>query len=312
VRTPLHGVLSASEALSEMKLSTEAREECDTIESCSRILMSLLTNVLDFASSRDSPALADATATDAIDVEKLTRDVTRLGQQLCSRAGLRFAIHVKGEPPVQVGLREGDLFQVFGNLIGNAAKFTPPGGSVVVELFWEAVPGELAISFIDSGPGVPPHMRARVFEPFERGMFSGLTHEGIGLGLSIVKRVVEGGLGGTVKCLERGDGLSGAHFLVKIPYQRVEQFSTATSEGKLAHVAIPTSVLIIDDNSLNLSILKRALTRAGVKSVATASSGKEALRVLEADSSAGQFDGIFCDVFMRTYLALTGSVFPDF
>jgi signal transduction histidine kinase len=78
------------------------------------------------------------------------------------------------------------VLRVFGNLVGNAKKFTPPGGAITLRA--EPVDGGVRFSVKDTGPGVPPEIHARIFE---RGFRGGGSEPGLGLGLAIAKRIVE-------------------------------------------------------------------------------------------------------------------------
>ncbi|MBM4423353.1 MAG: GAF domain-containing protein [Chloroflexi bacterium] len=82
------------------------------------------------------------------------------------------------------------LGQAVANLVGNALKFTPPGGTVTVHASLEA--GQVTVKVIDSGPGIPPHLQAKLFQKFSRlGQGATQKNEGHGLGLAIVKSVAE-------------------------------------------------------------------------------------------------------------------------
>ena len=102
---------------------------------------------------------------------------------------------------------------VVGNLLTNAIRYTPPGGTLDVRLEGNAAHASLEVE--DTGPGIEPALRPRLFKKFER-----LEHEASvgshGLGLSIAYSVVELA-GGTIEALGRSDGASGALFRVRVP-----------------------------------------------------------------------------------------------
>jgi two-component system, cell cycle sensor histidine kinase and response regulator CckA len=100
--------------------------------------------------------------------------------------------------------------QVFWNLLRNAAKFTPSGGSVAVRTFNRA-PGQLTIEVSDTGVGIEPQFLEKIFDAFEQ---VGLRREGLGLGLAISKAVVEMH-GGTIRAMSSGRG-TGATFVVEL------------------------------------------------------------------------------------------------
>jgi signal transduction histidine kinase len=97
-------------------------------------------------------------------------------------------LHLEFACPLDIGWIVADqrrLKQVMFNLIGNAVKFTPPGGSITVGA--ERQGAELLLTVADSGPGIPQHDQARVFDSFVRTVHN----SGAGLGLALVRRFVE-------------------------------------------------------------------------------------------------------------------------
>jgi signal transduction histidine kinase len=125
--------------------------------------------------------------------------------------------HLKMEASIQPDVRARVLpgFEsVVQNLLDNAIKYTPRGGTVGVRLFTDG--SHVGIEVWDTGPGIPPEKRDKLFRKFERlGAEGGLT-EGHGLGLSIVSKMVELA-GGTVSVSDKGDGSPGAVFMVELP-----------------------------------------------------------------------------------------------
>jgi PAS domain S-box-containing protein len=135
------------------------------------------------------------------------------------------------------------LAQVVSNLLANAHKFTNQGGQVSVTLRHESPHALLEIS--DNGIGIEPHLLRMIFEPFVQGS-QGLdrTSGGLGLGLALVKRLVEM-LGGTVAATSRGPGL-GSTFSVRLPMlsiapRRQQQTSPAMATAQLR-------VMVVEDN----------------------------------------------------------------
>ncbi len=92
------------------------------------------------------------------------------------------------------------LKQVLINLVGNAIKFTPNGGSITLK--GSLVEGKVRLGVSDNGPGIPPDEKKRIFEAFYRLRRSGNVQEGTGLGLAITQRLVE--LHGAQLALESG------------------------------------------------------------------------------------------------------------
>ena len=102
------------------------------------------------------------------------------------------------------------LQQVFWNLLGNAAKFTPPGGAITVRSY-NPSPGQLALQVSDTGIGLEPHSLHRIFDAFEQ---AGVQRQGLGLGLAICKAVVEMH-GGSIRAASDGLG-KGSTFTLEL------------------------------------------------------------------------------------------------
>jgi len=193
----------------------------------------------------------------------------------------------------QVGPVSGDpdrLRQIVWNLMSNAVKFTPKHGRIQVRI--ERVNSSVEIVVSDTGMGIAPDFLPHIFERF-RQADSGPTreHAGLGLGLAIVRNLVELH-GGTVYATSGGPG-EGATFRVRLPLRIVHPDSQP--EPRRVHprqpepaslVGLPrlngTHVLAVDDDADALGLLREMLEAVGA-SVTTATSGHAALDILEAD-----------------------------
>jgi two-component system CheB/CheR fusion protein len=138
------------------------------------------------------------------------------------------------------------LTQVIGNLLHNAAKFTPAGGLTRVSVARDVAPASAVLCVADTGAGIDPTMIERMFQPFAQSDRTlARSMGGLGLGLTLVKGLVELH-GGDVSVHSEGEG-RGAEFLVRLPLDgRVEEL-TAPSAGT-AVLREVRRVLVIDDN----------------------------------------------------------------
>jgi PAS domain S-box-containing protein len=168
------------------------------------------------------------------------------------------------------------LRQVIWNLLTNAIKFTPAGGKVTVEL--ENTPSAVRLIVTDTGKGIARDFLAHVFEPFRQGDASTTrAHGGLGLGLAIVRHLVEGH-GGTVAAFSDGPD-RGARFVVELP--SVPESTAASkhlhsSRSELAGVR----VLFVDDQADARELARVIFSNAGAESTIT-SCASEALDALE-------------------------------
>lgn len=193
----------------------------------------------------------------------------------------------------------GRLQQVLWNLLSNAIKFTPRGGKVTVRLERQAHHVELTIS--DTGQGIPLEFLPHVFERFRQADAS-TTRKfgGLGLGLSIVKSLVELH-GGVIRCHSDGPG-AGASFTITLPLvSRINLHAQpqTTSRHPAATEKLPVTrldgvrVLAIDDEPDARELVRRLLVDHGAQ-VTTADTADEALRLLSAEP----FDVLLADIGM--------------
>jgi len=158
--------------------------------------------------------------------------------------------------PVWINGDQTRMEQVVSNLLVNAATYTPAGGTITVTLAREA--GEAVLRVRDDGIGIPAGNLARIFELFFQGAPSGRgTHSGLGIGLTLVKRLVELH-GGSVSAQSEGPG-RGTTFTVRIPAtSQAVQAGTDTAPKGPAR-----TVLIVEDNADERESLRIALEMHG-------------------------------------------------
>jgi PAS domain S-box-containing protein len=181
------------------------------------------------------------------------------------------------------------LQQVIWNLLANAIKFTPRGGRVQITL--ERVNSHLEIAVSDTGQGIAPEFLPHVFDRFRQAdQRTTRQHGGMGLGLAIVRHLVELH-GGTVEAASAGEG-QGATFTVYLPVAPIYQMDT---EGARVHPAARSSlprydcverldgmkILVVDDEPDTRELLRRGLGQCGAE-VTVVGSATEALEALRA------------------------------
>jgi len=206
------------------------------------------------------------------------------------------------------------LRQVIWNLLTNAIKFTPPEGRVVVDL--EITSGTVRLSVTDTGRGIAREFLTHVFEPFRQADASTTrAHGGLGLGLAIVRYLVEGH-GGTVAAFS--DGLDqGARFVVELPLVATSSsFVSATRSKPNAELA-GVRILFVDDQADARELAEVIFSSAGAETT-IASSATEALGALErlpidiivADIGMPEVDGYGLIAEIRRRDALAGRHTP--
>lgn len=205
LRTPLQAVIGFAEFLLAQDLDPKQRDLVERIVRSGTVMAELTDDLLQ--------TVAGGAAT--LDVEQV--DLTAVVDEVVSRHNLLSArprVAVTGSARLGVVLVEGDpskLRRVLDNLIGNALKFSPESGTVRVTL--DLQDSEAVLEVSDEGPGIDPSQQDAVFAPFHR-VPGATTVPGVGLGLSIVKQIVEAHAGTVAVRSAPG---SGATFVVRLP-----------------------------------------------------------------------------------------------
>ena len=186
--------------------------------------------------------------------------------------------------PLEVWADTDRLQQIFWNLLSNAVKFTSSGDRIEVSMQREG--NEVAIRVRDTGAGIAPDFLPHVFERFRQGDGSPTRlHGGLGLGLSIVRHLVELH-GGRMRAESEGEG-RGATFTVFLPVQEAQQTDSRmpTRMGRTHRRPIflnDVHVLIVDDRADARELLRAILTPTGAR-LSEASSAEQALKSIAAD-----------------------------
>ena len=176
------------------------------------------------------------------------------------------------------------LQQVVWNLLSNAVKFTPPGGTVTARLRRAA--GEDVISVTDTGVGIPPEFLPHVFDTFRQADASSTRiHGGLGLGLSIVRQLVEMH-GGRVEAESAGPG-QGASFTVRLPVRWVDEGKQPAAPVSLEGRPLAgRTIVVVDDDEDTRELLMSLLSSAGARVVAAASADDALGACLEHEPDA--------------------------
>ncbi|HYO23321.1 MAG TPA: ATP-binding protein [Lacipirellulaceae bacterium] len=282
LRTPLNAILGWSQLLGTGKLDADDFQQgLEAIERNARAQTQLIEDLLDMSRIISGKVRLDVQWTDLASVVELAVDSVRPSAE-AKEIRLRKIIDPHAGP---VSADPTRLQQIVWNLLSNAIKFTPKGGKVDVLL--ERVNSHLEITVHDSGVGIKPEFLPLVFERFRQADSSTTrSYGGLGLGLSIVKQLVELH-GGSVRAKSAGIG-QGATFIVSLPLAPIRGASerrehpTAPKppdiDVRQFHLA-GVKVLVVDDEPDARDLLKRVLGACDAE-VQTAASADEALSLL--------------------------------
>ena len=188
LRTPLNAIMGFSQVLRHRlfgELTPKQEEYLDDILSSGNHLLSLIDDVLDL-SKVEAGQIALEPAPFSLR-EALERGVVMVRDRAAGH-GLRLSLELDPDVDIVTG-DERRLRQIVFNLLSNAVKFTPAGGSVAIAA--QRLDGEVQVSVADTGPGVAPEDRERIFEEFQQTDVGVQQREGTGLGLALSKRLVE-------------------------------------------------------------------------------------------------------------------------
>jgi signal transduction histidine kinase/CheY-like chemotaxis protein len=290
LRTPLNAILGWAQLLRRgMQEPQEVSQGLETIERNARMQTQLIEDLLDMSRIISGNIRIDIQRVSPVSfIEAAIRTIqpgadakgVRIEQMLDPLAG-----PVCGDPA--------RLQQIMWNLLSNAVKFTPRGGKVQVVL--ERVNSHLEITVADTGQGIPPEFLPYVFDRFRQADASTTRkHGGLGLGLAIVKQLVELH-GGSVRVKSAGEG-KGSSFIVHLPLTVIhppaepeDRFHPRTPSSEPQTVRPVRldgiSVLVVDDQTDALDLIRRVLEDCGAK-VITSSSAAEALVILEREKPA--------------------------
>ncbi|MCQ4160715.1 ATP-binding protein [Roseomonas sp. GC11] len=275
LRTPLNGVLGLAQVLALRDDLPEAVQgHLAVIEGAGRHLLALVNDVLDLAQVEAGQLTLERAP---VPLRPLAEGALALVSPAAAHKRLELRVEIAPGCPVAVLGDARRLNQLLLNLLGNAVKFTPPGGHVGLS-FHPLPRGGLRCEVLDSGPGIPAAQRARLFREFQRLEGASAAVEGHGLGLAIAAALVAA-MGGRIG-VTAGPGGQGSRFWAELPLPpAVLRPRPAAPAVPPAFDTVPRHVLVVDDIGVN-RVVAQALLQADGHHVSLASGGEDALAVV--------------------------------
>ena len=296
LRTPLNAVIGWTRMLNSGKLDREnSKHAQEVIERNAWAQKQIIEDILDVSRVITGKLQLSLSPVDMTTVLEAALDAVRPAME---------AKEIKVEAIIDPNLRviSGDadrLQQVIWNVLSNAAKFTPSGGSVEISI--NQSPTRVLIQVKDTGPGIDPEFLPYVFERFRQADGSTTrVHGGLGLGLAIVRQLVELH-GGTIAVENRSD-VQGASFTISLPLPTTDLLQTellarAASAFGQTQSEQPSleglHILLVDDETDALDLITVELTQHGAK-VTGVTSAEDALKAIEQR----KFDLLVSDIGM--------------
>jgi CheY-like chemotaxis protein/two-component sensor histidine kinase len=211
-----------------------------------------------------------------VELSSVIQQAVEVARPLVDAAGHDLTVDLHGEP-IYLNADRARLAQVFGNLLNNSSKYTPPKGKISVNA--KRVGDEAVVTVKDNGAGIPQDKLDRVFDMFMQvdGKSDG-SQGGLGIGLTLVKRLTEMH-GGSIEVRSGGDG-RGSEFIVRLPIV-ISPSIIAPAHPSIDVEAQPTRrIMIVDDNRDSADSLAMLLEITGNKTY-LAHDGIEAVQAIE-------------------------------
>lgn len=294
IRTPLNTIMAMNELIVANTSSAKIREWVNDSNVSSRILMSLINDMLDL--SRIEAGKLELLE-QPWDTGKLFDETARTWKMQAERIGLEFIYDLDEAVPGYLIGDEDVIRKITNNLLSNSIKYTR-SGSITFSVGMEE--RDLIITVSDTGVGIAPEYLENIFKPFERGAQTVYKEtSGSGLGLAIVKELLDAAHG-TINCESIVD--EGTTFTVRIPQKRSgvsgngrsASSDPAREQGKNRQFIAPDArVLVVDDNPSNRKVIEAFLEPTLIK-IDDVESGFEALEMIDIK----EYDLVLMDLRM--------------
>ena len=294
IRTPLHAIIGMA-SIAERSLANpeKARRSLQQILTSSHHLLSILNDVLDM-SKIESGKLE---LTDGIfSLKKEYRGINSIFEGRCLDKEIQYSSNIDEQKDLMLVGDKMRINQILVNLLGNAVKFTPEGGTItltirVMEEYESSVTIHYAVS--DTGIGMTEEQMAKLFVPFEQTNSQVATKfGGTGLGLSISQSLV-GMMGSSIK-VESEPG-KGSTFYFDLQLEKSKKIAPAEAAAEAVDLT-GKRVLLVEDIDINREIFVELFSETGV-TIDEAETGKAAVNLFSA-SPVGHYDLVFMDIQM--------------
>ncbi|MGJ9416594.1 ATP-binding protein [Massilia sp. CMS3.1] len=259
LRNPLAPISAAAQLLQTMKLDEKrVHHSCQIISRQVRHMTGLIDDLLDV--SRVSRGLVELNQV-PLNIRDIVGNAVEQARPLMQSRGQHLDVRVPPDNDMVMG-DEKRLVQVFANILNNAAKYTPGGGHISLEIGVHE--SEVLVDVVDDGIGMEPELTSRVFDLFAQGRRSAdRSSGGLGLGLALVKSLVALH-GGSVTCASAGNG-QGSRFSVRLPrlFKDRRRHQRHAGPGGFGVSENPLRVMVVDDNVDAASMLAMLLEASG-------------------------------------------------
>lgn len=306
MRTPLAGIIGLIDLSIDEQMSDELRSNLVKMEDASKYLLDLMNYTLDLNEAENNRM---ALYCETVEGDELIFSVLEAFLPTIKQKNITFTLLPEERASMLLRVDKLRVQQLFSNILANAVKFTRPDGHITATIEYPSLDEKtvtLCITVKDDGIGMSENFLPRLYEPFSKESNSLVGEaEGAGLGMSIVKSLVEL-MHGTIETeSELGKGTA---VKVTLTFDRAYQHGdehriSGISPGEMQ--LRDKRILLVEDHPLNLEIAKRLLERRQCV-VECATDGKEGVDMF-ASAPAGYYDAILMDIHMPIMDGLTAA-----
>ena len=291
IRTPMNAIIGMSYLALQTDLDAQQRNYVEKVHRSAEALLGIINDILDFSKIEAGKLTMERVD---FDLQEVLDHLANLTGHAAEEKGVEIMFHVDAGVPVSLIGDPLRIGQVLTNLVGNAIKFTPPGGDILVKVEGGGETADTALlkfSVRDTGIGMTPEQKERMFSAFTQAD-SSITRRygGTGLGLTISKRLVEM-MGGAIDVESAVGAGSTFHFTARFGKQAQQVLSDLVLPPDLGELR----VLVVDDHQTARQVLRAMLESFGFL-VTDSASGEEALALLRgAEEDGAPFELLLID-----------------
>ena len=299
IRTPMNAIIGMDEMILRETKDKKIRKYATDIRSAGRTLLSIINDILDLTKIESGKMKLMVVK---YEFASVLNDIVNMTRNKAYDKGLTYELRVAPDIPSILKGDEIRIRQIILNIVNNAIKYTSEGG-ITINMFFDRSTSMLRCSVMDTGMGIKKEAMGNLFTSFQRlDEVQNRKIEGTGLGLNITKQLVEM-MGGNIT-VESEYGV-GSTFPVTVIQGVVEDIPIGNYVERLAaseeagevfktHVVAPDArILIVDDNEMNLDVIKNLMADTQMR-ITTAMSGQECIDLLREFA----YDMVFIDQMM--------------
>ena len=305
IRTPMNAIIGYTGLARKETDPAKINEYLDKIDGSSQHLLALINDILEMSRIENGKIELEYAP---LDLCAVFEEIRNLFSEQMKQKRLDFQVHTGQVQNRYVWCDKNSLNRVLLNVLSNAYKFTPDGGTITVSLLEtgsvESGYGSYEIRVQDNGIGMSKEFAEKMFVAFERERTSTVSGvEGTGLGMSITKSIVDL-MGGAIDVLTAPG--AGTTIIIRIKFRLAEEkdvrslMNNETETAKAETIAemdfTGKRLLLVEDNAINMEIASMILLQAGF-TVETAENGKIAVDMVTS-SKPGYYDAILMDIQM--------------